>query len=123
MTTFRFVRPTLWRVVWSIVAAAFVVYITGIVVVYVLALTTHGVGQPSSSNTYVGLLMWDIVFAAPVFVLFFWWATIPVIIGLGVLAACMRRRTPAATMCPQAASEFKEVLRACHSVCLRREAL
>jgi hypothetical protein len=93
MTHFHFVRPTLWRVVWSIIAAAFVVYLTGIVVVYVLALTTHGVVQPSSSNTYVGLLMWDMVFAAPVFVLFFWWATIPAIIGLGVLAACVRRTT------------------------------
>jgi hypothetical protein len=93
VTHLHFVRPTLWRVVWSIVAAAFVVYITGIAVVYVLALTTHGVVQPSSSSTYVGLLMWDMVFAAPVFVLFFWWATIPAIIGLGVLAACVRRTT------------------------------
>jgi hypothetical protein len=36
MTHLHFVRLTLWRVVWSIVAAAFVVYIAGIVVVYVL---------------------------------------------------------------------------------------
>jgi hypothetical protein len=91
VTHLHFVRPTRWRVVWSIGAAAFVVYITGVVVVYVLALTTHGVVEPSSSNTYVGLLMWDIVFAAPVFVLFFWWVSVPVILVLGVLAACMRR--------------------------------
>jgi hypothetical protein len=93
VTHLHFLRPTLWRAVWSIVTAAFVVYITGMVVVYVLALTPHGVVQPSSSNTYVGLLMWDMVFAAPVFLLFFWWATIPAIIGLGVLAACARRTT------------------------------
>ena len=91
MSHLHFVRPTRWRIVWSIVAAAFIAYITAVVVVYVLALTTHGVVEASPSNTYVGLLMWDIVFGAPVSMLFFWWLSVPVILILGVLAACMRR--------------------------------
>jgi hypothetical protein len=105
MTYLHFVRPTPWRILWSVVAAAFVVYMIAIVVVYVLALTTQGVVEPASPNTYVGLLMWDMVFAAPVFVLFFWWATVPAMIGLGVLIACARRSTVSDTGSERSAAE------------------
>jgi hypothetical protein len=35
--------------------------------------------------------MWDIIFASPVFVLMFWFITIPVVIVVGVLVACVHR--------------------------------
>jgi hypothetical protein len=35
--------------------------------------------------------MWDIIFASPVFVLMFWFITVPLIIVVGVLVACVHR--------------------------------
>jgi hypothetical protein len=77
-------------VLWSVVAAAVAVYLVATVVVYVSAIATHEVPEATSSNGYVGFLMWDMVFAAPVFVLFFWWVTVPLVLALGTLAACVR---------------------------------
>lgn len=93
MSHLHFVRPTLWRVLWSVAAAAFAVYIIVVVAVYILGLTTHDGPKPTSSNDYVGFLMWDIIFAGPIFALMLWFVTVPAIIGLGVLAACIRRTT------------------------------
>jgi ABC-type sulfate transport system permease subunit len=93
MSRLRFARPSSWRVLWSLVAAAFAVYTIVVVVVYILGLTTHDGPKPTSSNGYVGFLMWDIIFAGPIFVLMLWFVTVPAIIGLGVLAACVRRTT------------------------------
>lgn len=95
-----FVKPTWWRLLWSIVAAAFLVYIVAIVAIYVLGLVTNDVAQSKSSNPYVGFLMWDIVFAAPIYVLFLWWATVPIMLVLGLFIACARR-TPAADTTPE----------------------
>lgn len=91
MSHLHFVRPTLWRVFWSVVAAAFAVYIIVVVVVFILGLTTHDGPKLTSLNDCVGFLMWDIIFAGPIFALMLWFVTVPAIIGLGVLAACMRR--------------------------------
>lgn len=91
----RFVKPSWWRLLWSVVAAAFLVYVVAIVAIYVLGLVTSDVAKSKSSNPYVGFLMWDIVFAAPMYVLFLWWVTVPAILALGLFIA-WARRTPAA---------------------------
>jgi hypothetical protein len=76
-------------------AAAFALYLIATIVVYILAITTHDGPKSTSTNGYVGLLMWDIIFASPVFVLMFWFITVPLIIVVGVLVACVHR-TPGA---------------------------
>jgi predicted membrane protein len=93
MSRIRFAWPSPWRVLLSVVAAAFAVYIIVVIAVYILGLTTRDGPKLTSSNNYVGFLMWDIIFAGPVFLLMLWFVTIPVIIGLGVVAACVRRTT------------------------------
>lgn len=93
MSRVHFVKPSAWRVFWSLFAAAFVVYVVAVVVLISAAFTSNR--PPStSSNEHVGLLMWDLVFAAPVFVLTLWFVTIPVIVALGVLCASIRLGAP-----------------------------
>ncbi|AKS32797.1 hypothetical protein AFA91_13910 [Mycolicibacterium goodii] len=91
----RFTKPSAWRYFWSTVGAAFLTYFVVVLVVYILAIATvdrqmmsDEMKQPT--NSYVGLLMWDIVFAGPIFMLMFWFITLPVIVALGAILACIR---------------------------------
>ena len=79
----QFNKPSRWRWFWSTVGAAFVVYVATVIVVYALALSPDAGAKTQSSNKYIGLLMWDLIFAAPVFMLSFWFITIPLIAALG----------------------------------------
>ncbi|MEN3224212.1 hypothetical protein A5722_17155 [Mycobacterium vulneris] len=79
----QFNKPSRWRWFWSTVGAAFLVYVATVIVVYALALSPDGGVKTNSSNSYIGLLMWDLVFAAPVFMLSFWFITIPLVAAVG----------------------------------------
>ncbi|MDO2387184.1 hypothetical protein QRB41_28250 [Mycobacterium avium subsp. hominissuis] len=91
MSGLHFARPSVWRVFWSVVAAVFVVYVVTVVVVYVVAVTTRGGPLSESSNGYIGFLMWDLLFAGPIYVLTFWFITLPAVFVLGGLMASLRR--------------------------------
>jgi hypothetical protein len=80
----RFSKPSAWRYFWSTIGAAFLVYVATVIVVYVLRLLPTGSVKTQSSNKYLGLLMWDMIFAAPVVMLTFSFVTIPVIAALGI---------------------------------------
>lgn len=94
MTHLQFVKPSPWRAFWSLALASLIVYAIWTIVVYILVLTTrHESLSPSSEHG--GLFAWDVVFAAPVYALMFWFITVPVIIALGALVATIRcRGTP-----------------------------
>lgn len=91
MSRFHFAKPSSWRVFWSVVATAFLAYVITVVVVYFLAVTTRDSPVSASSKGRVGFLMWDMLFAAPVYVLALWFITIPIILVSGALAAALRR--------------------------------
>ncbi|WP_166904375.1 hypothetical protein [Mycobacterium sp. DL440] len=76
----RFNKPSAWRWFWSTVGTAFVIYVATVIVVYAVALSPGSGVETQSSNKYVGLLMWDL---APVFMLSFWFVSIPLIAALG----------------------------------------
>lgn len=91
MTRLQFVKPSPWRAFWCLALATFIVYATWIIVVYILAIITRD-DSLSSSNEHGGLLAWDLIFAAPLYALMFWFITIPAIIALGALIASIRRK-------------------------------
>lgn len=94
MSRFHFVKPSLWRLMWSVVAvAAGICVITG-VAVFVGILVSHPPATDSvPTGDYVRLFVVCVVFYSLMYLWIVWWATIPAIIGLGVLAACVRRTT------------------------------
>lgn len=91
MNGLHFARPSAWRVFWSVVAAVFVVYLITVIVLYILAVTTSGGPLSESSNGHIGLLMWDLLFAGPIYALTFWFITLPAVFVLGGLMASFRR--------------------------------
>ncbi|WP_264073013.1 hypothetical protein [Mycobacterium cookii] len=52
---------------------------------------THGLTDPAPVGEYIRLFVSFIVLWGPTYLLFFWWITIPALIGLGVLVASLRR--------------------------------
>lgn len=89
--TLRFAKPSLWRVLWSIIAVAVVsCVITGIALSIGFIVGYDG-PEPVSKGEYVRLVITCLTFWGPMYLLIAWWATIPAIIGLGALAACVRR--------------------------------
>ena len=90
MTRLRFVKPTPWRALWSLVLASLMVYVIWMIVVYILAITTP-TDSSSPSTEHGGLLAWDAVFAAPLYAMMFWFITLPTVIALGALIATIRR--------------------------------
>lgn len=79
----RFNKPSKWRWFWSTVAAAAVVYGATVIIVYALALSPVGDFEAQSPSRYIGLLMWVLIFAAPVYMALLWFVSLPVIVALG----------------------------------------
>lgn len=92
MSRLRFAKPSPRRVALSIVA----VTITSCVIAGIsLAVSyTHGLSDPATTGDYIRLFMTFVVVWGPTYLLFFWWATIPALIGIGALVASVRRDDP-----------------------------
>lgn len=91
MTGLHFVKPSAWRAFWCVALATSMVYVAWVIALYVLALVTQG-DSPSYSGERSGFLAWDLIFAAPIYALMFWYLSLPVVIVLGLLIASLRRR-------------------------------
>jgi hypothetical protein len=93
MSGLRLTKPSLKRAVLSIIAVTVVsCVITGIA----LAISyTHGFSDPAPVGDYIRLFITFATVWGPMYLLFFWWATIPVLICLGALVAAVRRRDAA----------------------------
>jgi hypothetical protein len=93
--TFRFAKPSVRRLLWSVVA----VTVTCCVIVssaYVIGAIVTATDDPAPPSTgeYVQLAVVFLTFWSPLLLLNFWYISLPVIVALGVLVACVRR-TPA----------------------------
>jgi hypothetical protein len=93
MMAFRFTKPSLRRVLWSIVLVAVACCVIAGIAVSIGFILSNESSEPVPKGEYVRLFVVDITFWGPMYLLIVWWATIPAIIGLGVLAACVRRTT------------------------------
>jgi hypothetical protein len=86
---FRFTKPSLRRVLWSILAV--------VVVCCVIAGITLSIGfirgdiAPAPTGDYIRLVILCITFWGPMYLLIVWWITVPAMIAMGVLAAWVRR--------------------------------
>ncbi len=95
MNRLRFTKPSLWRVLWSVVAVA----VAGSVIVgfalYIGAIATHNETEHPPTGDYVRLFILDLTLWGPILVLTVWQVTIPVIGVLGVLVASVRKTSKA----------------------------
>lgn len=84
----RLVKPSLMRAMLSIVLlTALTCFVTGISLAIAY---THGLSDPAPTSEYIRLFTTFIVLWGPTYLLFFWWATVPALVGLGVLLAAVR---------------------------------
>jgi hypothetical protein len=89
MSRLRWVKPSLKRAVVSTTAVTMVsCVVTGIALAVGY---THGLNDPAPLGDYIRLFITFIALWGPMYLLFFWWATIPALIGLGAIAASVRR--------------------------------
>jgi hypothetical protein len=90
---FRFTKPSLRRVFWSNVAVLVVCCVVAGIALSIGFI--RGATGPAPTGDYIRLVIVCITFLGPIYLLVVWWITIPAMIALGVLAACVRR-SPAA---------------------------
>jgi hypothetical protein len=89
MSRFHVAKPSLKRAVVSTIAVAVAsCVVTGIA----LAIGyTHRLTDSAPVGDYIRLFITFVGVWGPMYLLFFWWATIPAFIGLGALVASVRR--------------------------------
>jgi uncharacterized membrane protein len=87
----RFTKPSIWRVLWSVVAVA----VAGSVIVgfglYIGAIAIHNDTEHTLTGDYIRLFIIDLTFWGPILLLTVWQVTVPVIAVLGVLVASVRK--------------------------------
>lgn len=95
MNRLRFTKPSIWRVLSSVVTVA----VAGSVIVgfglYTGAIATHNDAGHTPAGDYVRLFILDLTLWGPILVLTVWQVTIPVIGLLGVLVASVRKTSRA----------------------------
>jgi hypothetical protein len=85
---FRFTRPSLRRVLWSILVVVLVCCVIAGIALSIGFI--RGATEPAPTGDYIRLVILCITFWGPMYLLIVWQITIPVMIALGVLAACVR---------------------------------
>lgn len=89
----HFAKPSLRRVIWSIVAVAVASCVTmGLAEAIGLIVTARDTSPTPDGGEYVRLMVMCLTFWGPVLLLTIWFITIPAIIALGALVASIRRR-------------------------------
>jgi hypothetical protein len=95
MNRLRFARPSIWRVLWSVVAVAVAGSVIAGFGLYIGAIATHNDAGHTPAGDYIRLFILDLTLWGPILVLTVWQVTIPLIGLLGVLVASVRK-TPRA---------------------------
>jgi hypothetical protein len=85
------VKPSPQRLLGSITAVVLMSCVLAGVVLYSYEIITHSDPEPTPRGEYVRLFILDITFWGPMLLLATWLVSIPLILVLGVLAACARR--------------------------------
>lgn len=95
--TFRFAKPSVRRVLWSILAVAAVsCVVAGIALSIGYAVDYNG-PAPVPKGEYVRLVITCVTMWGPIFLLTAWPISLPAVVGIGALVAAMRRTTAANT--------------------------
>lgn len=92
--TFRFAKPSVRRVLWSILAVAAVSCVVAGIALSIGYIVDYNGPEPPKGE-YVRLVITCVTMWGPIFLLTAWPISIPAILVLGALAACVHR-TPAA---------------------------
>jgi hypothetical protein len=91
--TLHFAKPSVRRLLWSIVVtAAMSCVIVGIALVVGSVHGGHESAVPASAGEYVRWIILCLTLWGPVFVLTAWPYSVPAILAVGTLAACVRRQ-------------------------------
>jgi hypothetical protein len=91
MNRLRFTKPSIRRVLWSVLAVAMAASVVVGVGLYIGAIAIHNDTGPTPAGDHVRLFVMDLTFWGPVLVVTVWQVTIPVIGVLGVLVASVRK--------------------------------
>jgi hypothetical protein len=91
MTAFRFAKPSVWRVIWSLIAVAVGSCVLAGMALFVAFVVSHNDPTPTSTGDYIRLFIAFILLWGPSLLMIAWRISVPLIAGLGVLAACVRR--------------------------------
>jgi hypothetical protein len=89
----HFAKPSIRRVIWSIIAVAVVTCVVTGIALSVGFITGHDDNGPTPNGEYVRLVITCLTIWGPMSLLIAWQISIPVIIALGALASCIRRPT------------------------------
>jgi hypothetical protein len=94
--TICFVKPSVRRLLWSVIAVAVLSCVIAGVCLFIGVLVTYRHDpNPTSTGDYIRLFIWFILLYGPSLLLITWFVSVPAMVALGVLVACVRR-TPAA---------------------------
>jgi hypothetical protein len=93
--TLRFAKPSARRVIWSIIGVALASCVISGIALAVGSSLGYTAPGPVPNGHYVRLLVLCISFWGPVLLLTAWWISLPAIVGIGALVACVHRsRSP-----------------------------
>ncbi|HEX7322011.1 MAG TPA: hypothetical protein VF299_03615 [Mycobacterium sp.] len=94
MSRLRLVRPSLWRVLWSIIVATVVCCVIAGIAMYIGSIVSvQGTTPMPDGGEYVLMAIWCLTLYGPSFLIIAWPISVPVIIALGVAVASIRRGT------------------------------
>jgi hypothetical protein len=92
VTTFWFAKLSIRRVIWSLIAVTVGSCVLAGTGLFIGALVvSHNDPTPTSTGDYIRLFIAFILLWGPSLLMIVWWISVPMIAGLGVLAACVRR--------------------------------
>jgi hypothetical protein len=89
--TFRFAKPSVRRVLWSVVAVAAVSCVIAGIALSIGFIVDYDGPQPVPKGEYVRLVIACLTLWGPIFLLTAWPISTPAILVLGFLVACVRR--------------------------------
>ncbi len=92
MNDLKFTRPSVRRAVGFIAATVVLLGMIAGLVLFANAIATHHDSHPAPGGDYVRLFILDIVFWGPMALLAIWQISMPLILGLGLAAASLRRK-------------------------------
>jgi hypothetical protein len=86
----RFARPSPLRALLCIAAVTVFACVVAGIALYTAAIVTHADPKPTAIGEYVRLFVVDITIWGPIALLTVWQMSVPAIVAIGMLVACIR---------------------------------
>jgi hypothetical protein len=90
--TLHLAKPSIPRVIWSMIAVAVVACVVTGIALSVGFINGHNDNGAVPNGEYLRLVITCLTIWGPMYLMIAWQISIPTIIALGALAACVRRR-------------------------------